>query len=132
MGGGIGAARSVGPHSQRIPEELGWQSQRERTRLQGEVDYGAAFVATRLSAATGAALIGVDVKELQQEFRRVLATVASVPLRGREAMGFRELLYFRVVGCLGEQGVRLTHEQKREIYAVFERHRATPQSRWLR
>ncbi len=89
-------------------------------------------MATRLTAAAGAALIGVDAKELQQEFRRVLATVASVPLRGSEAMGFRELLYFRVVGCLGEQGVRLTHEQKREIYTVFERHPATPKSRWLR
>jgi hypothetical protein len=34
-------------------------------------------------------------------------------------MGFRELLYFRVVGCLVEQGVRLTPEQKREIFTVF-------------
>jgi hypothetical protein len=34
-------------------------------------------------------------------------------------MGFRELLYFRVVGCLGEQGVRLTPEQKREIFTAF-------------
>ncbi len=78
-------------------------------------------MATRLTAAAGAALIGVDAKELQQEFRRVLATVVSAPLRGSEAMGFRELLNFRVVGCLGQQGVRLTHEQKREIYTVFER-----------
>lgn len=46
-------------------------------------------------------------------------------------MGFRELLYFRVFGCLGEQGVWLTREQKREIYTVFERHRATPKSLWL-
>ncbi len=30
-------------------------------------------------------------------------------------MGFREPLTFRVVGCLGEQGVRLTPDQKREI-----------------
>jgi len=89
-------------------------------------------VATRLTAAAGAALIGVDAKELRQEFRRVLETVASAPLRGSEAMGFRELLYFRVVGCLGEQGVRLTHEQKREIYTVFERKPTTLQSRWLR
>ena len=43
-------------------------------------------------------------------------------------MGFRELLYFWVFGCLGEQGVWLTREQKREIYTVFERHRATPKS----
>jgi hypothetical protein len=77
-------------------------------------------------------MIGADAKELQQEFRRVLAPVASMPLRGSEAMGFRELLYFRVVGCLGEQGVRLTHEQKREIYTVFERKPRTPQRRWLR
>ena len=62
----------------------------------------------------------------------MLAPVASTPLRGSEAMGFRELLYFRVVGCLGEQGVWLTHEQKREIYTAFERKPRTPQSRWLR
>jgi hypothetical protein len=36
-------------------------------------------------------------------------------------MGFRELLYFRVEGCLVEQGVRLTPEQKHEIFAVFRR-----------
>ena len=89
-------------------------------------------MASRLTTAAGAALIGADAKELQQEFRRVLAPVASTPLRGSEAMGFRELLYFWVVGCLGEQGVRLTHEQKREIYAVFERKPRTHQSRWLR
>ena len=89
-------------------------------------------MASRLTTAAGAALIGADAKELQQEFRRVLMPVASTPLRGSDAMGFRELLYFRVVGCLGEQGVRLTHEQKREIYTVFERKPRTPQSRWLR
>lgn len=47
-------------------------------------------------------MIGADAKKLRQEFRRVLASVASKPLRGEEAMGFRELLYFRVVGCHGE------------------------------
>lgn len=49
----------------------------------------------------------------------MLAAVALKPLRGGEAMGFRELLYFRVVGYLVEQGVRLTPEQKREIFTVF-------------
>ncbi len=113
------------------PVEPGRQPRRKGTRLQGEVGVGAAFVASRLTTAAGAALIGADAKELHQEFRRVLAPVASMPLRGSEAMGFRELLYFRVVGCLGEQGVRLTHEQKREIYTVFERKPRTPQRRWL-
>jgi hypothetical protein len=61
-----------------------------------------------------------------------LEPVASTPLRGSEAMGFRELLYFRVLGCLGKQGVRLTPEQKREVYTVFERQSRSPQSRWLR
>lgn len=75
-------------------------------------------MATRLTTAAGMALLGADAKELQQEFRRVLAPVAATPLRGCKAMGFRELLNFRVVGCLGEQGVRLTPEQEREIYAV--------------
>ncbi len=68
-------------------------------------------MAARLTTAAGAALIGADARELHQEFRRVLSAVARKPLRGDEAMGFRELLYFRVVGCLGEQGVRLTPEQ---------------------
>ena len=54
----------------------------------------------------------------------MLTQVAPQPLRGGEAMGFRELLYFRVVGCLGEQAVRLTPEQKREIFVVFGRRRA--------
>jgi nucleoside-diphosphate-sugar epimerase len=85
-------------------------------------------VAARLTTAAGAALIGADAKELHQEFRRVLAPVAPQPLRGGEAMGFRELLYFRVVGCLVEQGVRLTPEQKREIFTVFGRRRRPPQS----
>lgn len=44
---------------------------------------------------------------------------AGRPAAGGEAMGFRELLYFRVVGCLGEQSVRLTCEQKREIFTAF-------------
>ena len=47
-------------------------------------------------------------------------------------MGFRELLYFRVVGCLGEQGVRLTPEQKREIFTAFGRRRKPTQGSWLR
>ena len=89
-------------------------------------------MAARLTTAAGAALIGADAKELRQEFRRVLAAVAPQPLRGGEAMGFRELLYFRVVGCLGEQGVRLTGEQKREIFMLFGRHCKAAQGRWLR
>ena len=86
----------------------------------------------RLATAAGAALIGADAKELHQEFRRVLAAVAARPLSGGEAMGFRELLYFRVVGCLVEQGVRLTPEQKREIFTVFGRQRRPTQGSWLR
>ena len=86
----------------------------------------------RLTTAAGAALIGADAKELHQEFRRVLAAVALKPLRGGEAMGFRELLYFRVVGCLGEQGLRLTPEQKREIFSVFGRGCRPQQGSWLR
>ena len=89
-------------------------------------------MAARLTTAAGAALIGADAKELHQEFRRVLAAVALKPLRGEEAIGFRELLYFRVVGCLGEQGVRLTPEQKREIFSVFGRSCRPQQGSWLR
>ena len=75
-------------------------------------------MAARLTTAAGVALIGADAKELHQEFRRVLAPVAPQLLRGGEAMGFRDLLYFRVVGCLGEQGVRLRPEQIREIFTA--------------
>jgi hypothetical protein len=46
--------------------------------------------------------------------------------------GFRKLLYFRVVGCLGEQGVRLTPDQKRAIFSVFGRNRSLQQGSWLR
>jgi len=47
-------------------------------------------------------------------------------------MGFRELLYFRVVGCLGEQGVWLTPDQKGEIFTVFRPRRRPPQGSWPR
>ena len=49
---------------------------------------------------------------------RVRAQVAPQPLHVGEAMRFRELLYLQVVGCLGEQCIRLTPEQKRQIFTL--------------
>ena len=62
----------------------------------------------------------------------MLAPVAPKPLHGGEAIEFRELLYFRVVGCLGEQGVRLTPDQKGEIFTLFRPRRRPPQGSWQR
>jgi uncharacterized protein (DUF433 family) len=75
-------------------------------------------MALRLTAATGAALLGTDARLLAQEYRRVLATPGSsspAPLR----LGFRELLYFQVVGSLSEEGLQLSPVQKREVFRVF-------------
>ncbi|MCS5699687.1 hypothetical protein NZK32_11620 [Cyanobium sp. FGCU-52] len=63
-------------------------------------------MASRLTAATGAALLRADARLLAQEYRRVLATPGSsspAPLR----LGFRELLYFQVVGRLSVCGSHL-------------------------
>ena len=75
-------------------------------------------MALRLTAATGAALLGADARLLAQEYRRVLATPGSsspAPLR----LGFRELLYFQVMGRLSEEGLQLSPSQKREVFRVF-------------
>ena len=75
-------------------------------------------MAPALTAAAGAALLGVDARLLAQEYRRVLVTPGSsspAPLR----LGFRELLYFQVVGSLSAEGLQLSPAQKREVFRVF-------------
>jgi hypothetical protein len=40
---------------------------------------------------------------------------SPAPLR----LGFRELLYFQIVGSLSEEGLHLSPVQKREVFRVF-------------
>jgi uncharacterized protein (DUF433 family) len=91
------------------------------------------IVPTRLSATTGAALLGTDAQLLHQEYRRVLAPVAGEPLQGARQLGFRELVYFELIGSLGEQGLQLSPAQKQEVFQVLVRKlRSTSSSNWLR
>jgi hypothetical protein len=61
-------------------------------------------VATQLSATTGAALLG-----------------------------FRELVYFELIGSLAEQGLQLSLAQKQEVYEVLVRKLTSPaNSHWWR
>jgi hypothetical protein len=64
-------------------------------------------MASSFATATGAALLGVDARLLTQEYRRVLAPPGSCRSRGPLQLGFRELLYFRVVGELSAEGLQL-------------------------
>jgi hypothetical protein len=90
-------------------------------------------VTTRLNATTGAALLGTDAQLLHQEYRRVLAPVAGEPLRGARQLGFRELVYFELIGSLGEQGLQLSPAQKQEVFQVLVRKlESTSTSNWLR
>ena len=91
------------------------------------------IVPTRLSATTGAALLGTDAQLLHQEYRRVLAPVAGEPLQGARQLGFRVLVYFELIGSLGEQGLQLSPAQKQEVFQVLVRKlRSTSSSNWLR
>jgi len=90
-------------------------------------------VTTRLNATTGAALLGTDAQLLHQEYRRVLAPVAGESPRGARQLGFRELVYFELIGSLGEQGLQLSPAQKQEVYQVLVCKLTSPSnSRWLR
>jgi hypothetical protein len=46
--------------------------------------------------------------------------------------GVSRAVSFRVAGCLGEQGVRLTPDLKREIFTLFGRRPTPPHRSWLR
>ena len=76
-------------------------------------------MANPLATAAGAALLGVDARMLAQEYRRVLAPSGSSGSRGTLQLGFRELLYFRVVGELSAEGLQLSPAQKRDVFRVF-------------
>lgn len=90
-------------------------------------------MASELTAATGAALLGADARLLAQEYRRVLAPPGSsfsAPLR----LGFRELLYFQVVSSLSAEGLQLSPAQKREVFRVLtvKPQRQVAQGEWSR
>ena len=78
-------------------------------------------MATAIATAIGAALLGVNARLLAQEYRRVLAPSGASRSRGPLRLGFRELLYFRVVEQLSAEGLRLSPAQKREVFSVFSR-----------
>ncbi len=78
-------------------------------------------MANALATAIGAALLGVNARLLSQEYRRVLAPSGASRSRGPLPLGFRELLYFRVVEQLSADGLRLSPAQKREVFRVFSR-----------
>ena len=86
----------------------------------------------RLNATTGAALLGTDARQLNQEYRRVLATVAGPAEAGSRQLGFRELLYFELIGSLGEQGLQLSPMQKQQVYGLLVRRPARASGNWLR
>lgn len=87
-------------------------------------------MANALATATGAALLGVDARLLAQEYRRVLAPTRSSGSERTLQLGFRELLYFRVVGELSAEGLQLSPAQKREVFRVFSRQADTSPGDW--
>ncbi len=90
-------------------------------------------MATQLNATTGAALLGTDAQLLHQVYRRLLDPVAGAHARGARRLGFRELVYFELIGSLGEQGLQLSPAQKQEVYQVLVRKLTSPaNSHWQR
>jgi len=86
----------------------------------------------RLNATTGAALLGTDARQLNQEYRRVLAPVAGQPTGGSRQLGFRELLYFELISSLSEQGLQLSPSQKQEVFGLLVRRAGRGSSNWRR
>jgi uncharacterized protein (DUF433 family) len=88
-------------------------------------------VTHKLTAAAGAALVGIQARLMHQEFRRVLAPVTgNQPERSRR-LGYRELLYFEVVGCLNQQGVLLTPSEKQGLFKALGRANGEPSGMWM-
>jgi uncharacterized protein (DUF433 family) len=85
-----------------------------------------------LTAATGAALLGGSARMLAQEYRRVLAPPGSSAPLGPLRLGFRELLYFQVVGELSAAGIQLSPAQKRNVFCVLSRQAAAAPAGWSR
>lgn len=89
-------------------------------------------MATQLNATTGAALLGTDAKLLHL-YRRVLDPVAGSTGRRARRLGFRERVYFELIGSFGEQDVQLSSAQKQEVYQVLVRKLTRPaNSHWHR
>jgi len=85
-----------------------------------------------LSPTIGAALLGIDARQLNQDYRRVLAPVAGHVSGGPRQLGFRELLYFELIGNLAEQGFQLSPGQKQEVYGLLVRCSIRGSGNWLR
>lgn len=86
----------------------------------------------KLSAAAGAALVDTEARLLHQEFRRVLAPVSDRKPERSRRLGFRELLYFAVVGCLQQQGVVLAPSQKQAVFTALARQKGESSGVWVR
>jgi len=89
-------------------------------------------VSRRLNATTGAALLGTDARQLNQEYRRVLAPVAGQATGEGRLLGFRELLYFELISSLGEQGLQLSPTQKQEVYGLLVSKPGNSSGNWRR
>jgi hypothetical protein len=65
--------------------------------------------------------------------RRVLDPVAGATGRAARRLGFRELVYFELIGSLGEQRLQLSPAQKQEVYQALVRKLTNPaNSHWRR
>lgn len=89
-------------------------------------------MATALTTATGAALIGTEARLVQQEFRRVLGSTAQRPVRGAKGLNFRELLYLQVVNWLNQEGLQLSPAQRQEVYFTLSRSHGGSCGQWAR
>lgn len=85
-----------------------------------------------LNATTSAALLGTDARQLNQEYRRVLAPVAGLATGESRQLGFRELLYFELISRLGEQGLQLSPSQKQEVYGLLVCRPSSSSGHWRR
>ncbi|NBC46491.1 MAG: DUF433 domain-containing protein [Gammaproteobacteria bacterium] len=70
---------------------------------------------TRIAAAAAAQ----DPKQLRQEFSRVLHQQAGADGRRRHRLAFREVLYFKLKGSLEAEGLQLSPDDRRALYAVL-------------
>ncbi|NCC32470.1 MAG: DUF433 domain-containing protein [Chloroflexia bacterium] len=70
---------------------------------------------TRVAAAVTAQ----DPKQLRQEFSRVLHQQADADRRKRHRLAFREVLYFKLKGSLEAEGLQLSQDDRRALYAVL-------------
>ncbi|MCC7278286.1 MAG: DUF433 domain-containing protein [Chromatiaceae bacterium] len=73
----------------------------------------------RFETRVGAAVIKKDPKLLRQEVTRVLGPLVAPVAGRRPKMGFRELLYFRLIASLQNEGVQIRTQDRSELYEVL-------------